>query len=232
MTLQQLIYEIRESFNLMSDDSQITNDLIAFFIKSARSTILQQRYSDPRNIVPSIAYQSITVNIGINAQSTISIPTVIKTTGNPNAPIKITAKDIADTHLSIPLNVVTMERLPFVGHNIYTSDQIFCALDEQGTIIFNGHNNLYKLINKVVVRAIFEDPEAVYAITNSGQDFWTSKYPLAENDWLDVRKIVDPKITEILGIPRDTLNDETNEQLEDNPQGQVNQKYQNRYNRY
>jgi len=219
MILKELIYEIRESFNLMSDDESITNELIAFFIKSARATILQQRYSDPRNIVPSVVYQSLIVGVGINAQSTISIPTILKTTGNPNAPIKITAKDIADTHLSIPLNVVTMERLPFVGHNIYTSDQIFCALDEQGTIIFNGHNNLYKLINKVVVRAIFEDPEAVYAITNPNQDFWLSKYPLAENDWMDIRKIVDPKIERILGTPKDTLNDETEERLDTNPQG-------------
>ena len=112
-----------------------------------------------------------------------------------------------------------MDRLPYVGRNIYTSSQIFCALDESGTIIFKSHNNLYKLINKVVVRDIFENPEEVYAISDPGLDFWDAKYPLAESDWMDIRKIVDPKIERILGTVKDTLNDATEERLDTNPQG-------------
>lgn len=219
MRLRELLYELRESFNLMSDDSEITQDLLAFFIKSARNTILQQRYSDPRNIVPSVCYQSITVSIGVNAKSDIKIPSVMKTTGIAHAPLKVTAKDIADTSLDIPLNVVSIERLPYVGRNIYSSDQIYCALDSDGTIIFNSGNNLYKLINKVVVRAIFEDPEEAYAISNPSLDFWDAKYPIAESDWVDMRKIIDPKIERILGTPKDTLNDATEERLDQNPQG-------------
>ena len=219
MKLREIIYDIRESFRLMSDDSSITNDFLAYLIKNARATILQQRHSDPRNIVPSVAYQSITVDIGVNAKSVLPIPSVIKTTGNPHAPLKIVGKDVADTSLDIPLNVVSLERLPFVGRNPYTSDQIFCALDEDGTIVFNSNNNMYKLINKVVVRALFEDPEAVYSISNPMLDFWDAKYPLAESDLMDVRKIIDPKIAGILGITKDSLNDATEERLDQNTQG-------------
>lgn len=219
MKLKDLIYDIRESYKLMSDDSPIFDTYLAYLIKNARATILQQRHSDPRNIVPSVAYQSLTVNIGIDAKSEIQIPSVIKTTGNAHAPLKIVGKDVADTSLDIPLNVVSMERLPYVGKNPYTSDQIFCALDGDGTIIFNSNNNLYKLINKVVVRALFEDPEAVYMLSNPGQDFWDAKYPLAESDLIDIRKIIDPRIERILGITKDTLNDSTEERLDQNPQG-------------
>lgn len=219
MTLREIIYDVRESFRIMSDDSDITNEYIAFLIKNARATVLQQRYSDPRNVIPSVAYQSVTVPIGIYAKSTITIPSIIKTTGNAHAPLKIYGINVADTNLQVPLNVVNLERLPFVGHNTFTSDQIYCAVDENGYIIFNSHNNLYKLIDSVIARGVFEDPEAAYAITYPSGDFYLAKYPIAEVDLMDVRKLVDPKIANILNTTKDTLNDSTEERLDKNPQG-------------
>ena len=219
MRLLELIYDVRESFRLMSDDSDITNSYIAYLINTARATILQQRYSDPRNIVPSVVYQKVTLPIGDNAKSTLQLPPVIKTTGNAHASLKVYGIGMADTNLEVPINVVNLDRLPYVGHNQFTRDQIYCALDEDGTLIFNSQNNLYKLINSVVARGISEDPEAWYAISNPNADFYNAKYPLAESDLLDVRKIVDQKLANILNITKDNLNDSTEERLDKNPQG-------------
>jgi hypothetical protein len=219
MILKELIYSIKEDYKLMGDDEPLSNAYFAYLIKNARATILQQRYSDPRNIVPSACYQKITVPIGINAKSSISIPPVIKTTGNSHAPLKIYGVGIADTMLEVPLNVVQMERLPYVGSNPYTSDQIYCALDEDGYIVFNSRNNLYKLINSVVARGIYEDPEAVYAITNPNSDFYLSRYPIADSDLMDIRKLVDMTLDKMKGITKDNLNDSTEERLDQDPQG-------------
>lgn len=224
MQLREIIFSVREDFHLMGDDSSITNEYIAYLIRSARSTVMQQRYSDPRNIVPAVEHQSFEATIGNNGISTTSIPSVIKTTGNPHASLKLYGVGIADTMLNIPLNVVSIERLPYVGNNPFTTDQIYCALDERGTIMMNSQNNLYKLINKVQVRGIFEDPEAVYPLTayakaNTSADFYDTTYPLSDGVLMDVRAIVDKKMLQILQIPKDDLNDATDETLEQNPQG-------------
>jgi hypothetical protein len=211
MTLKEIIYSIREDFRLMSDDSDQTQELFAYMIRNARALVLQQRYSDPRNIVPPVEYQSLTVPIGDDARSTIQIPSVIKTTGNAHASLKVYGTGMADTMLRIPLNVVHLERLPFVGNNPYNADQIYCAIDEDGTLIFNSKNNLYRLINSVVARGLFEDPEAVYLASGGIEDFYTVKYPLSEANLIDVRKIVDVKVMNMLKIPKDEFNDATEE---------------------
>lgn len=219
MNLRSLIYDIRESFKIMSDDNDIENSYLAYLIKSVRATVLQQRYSDPRNIVPSVVYQSVVLPIGDNAKSTVQLPAVIKTTGNAHASLKVYGIGMADTNLEVPINVVNLDRLPYVGSNQFTRDQIYCALDEDGTLIFNSQNNLYKLINLVVAKGIFEDPEAAFLLTNSNVDFYDARYPLAESDLLDIRKIIDQKLANILNTTKDNLNDSTEERLDKNPQG-------------
>lgn len=219
MTLKELVYDVREAFKLMSDDSQITNTYIAWLIDRARSSVMAQRYSDPRTVVPAVEYQKFTTSIGVNGVSTTPIPSVIKTTGNAHASLKIYGVGVADTMLNIPLNVVTVERLPYVGSNPFTSDQIYCAIDEGGYIAFNSKNNLYRLIDSVVVRGLFESPEEAYAISNPGQDFMNAKYPMADLTRLEAMKIVEDKMRIVLGIPKDNLNDATEERLDQNPQG-------------
>jgi hypothetical protein len=219
MSLREIIYSVREDFQLMSDDNDVTNEYIAYLIRTARNTVLQQRYSDPRNIVPSASYQSVIIPIGTNAKSSINLPTIIKTTGNAHAPVKVYGVGVADTNLEVPVNVVNLERLPYVGKNQFTADLIYCAINEDGTIIFNSDNNLYKLIDTVAVRGIFENPESAYNLTGNAVDFYDTRYPLAESDLLDVRKIVDRELERKLGVTKDNLNDSTEERLDKNPQG-------------
>jgi hypothetical protein len=195
----------------MSDDSPITNEFLAYLIRNARGTVLQQRYSDPRNVIAPVEMQSLTVPIGIDARSIIGIPSVIKTTGNAHSPLKIYGVGIADTFLQIPLNVVSLERLPYVGQNPYTVDQIYCAIDEDGVLVFNSANNTYKLINSVVARGLFEDPETVFIADGGYTDFYNARYPLSEQNWVDVKKLVDLKLMNLLRIPKDYINDATEE---------------------
>ena len=219
MILKEIIYSIREDFRIMSDDSDITNEYLAYLIRNARGVVLQQRYADPRNVVPAVELQSITVPIGTNGKSTIALPSVIKTTGNANSSLKVYGVGLAGTSLSTPLNVVSLERLPFVGNNPYLTDQIYCAVDEDGYLVFNSKNNVYKLVESVIARGLFEDPETAYTVNGGTSDFYSLKYPLSEQNLLDVRKIVDLKLSNLFKIPKDELNDSTEEGLTANPQG-------------
>jgi hypothetical protein len=203
----------------MSDDADQTNEFLAYLVRNARGTVLQQRYSDPRNVVPSVEMQSITTAIGLNGRSSIALPSIIKTTGNANSPLKAYGTGLSGTSLQLPLNVVSIERLPFVGNNPYVTDQIYCAIDESGYLVFNSKNNVYKLIESVIVRGLFEDPELAYTINGGANDFYSEKYPLSEQNLIDVRKIVDVKLANLLKIPKDQLNDSTEEGLSQNPQG-------------
>lgn len=219
MNLRSIIYDVREQFKLMSDDVAIVNNYIAFLINNARGVVMQQRYSDPRNIVPYNEYQTIPLTIGTNAMTTQAIPAVIKTTGNANSPVKIYTVG----ERQIPINVVSLERLPFVGFNPFTTDMIYCALNSDGKIVFNSQNEMYRLLNTINVRGLFEDPEAAWLIANPNAttDFWDAEYPISNGILLDVRKIVDQKLAQYLNINKDSLNDATEERLDKNPQGDM-----------
>lgn len=217
MTGKQIIYDIREQFRLMTDDVWPQNEYIMYLVNNARGAVMQQRYSDPRNIVPYNEYQIVPLTIGVDAITTEALPAIIKTTGNAAAPIKV----FTNGELDIPINVVSLDRLPYVGFNPFTTDQIYCALNSDGTILFNSQNSMYKLINSITVRALFEDPEAAYDLANpnSSTDFWDTEYPISTSVLLDVRKIVDQKMAQFLNTSKDTLNDATEERLDKNPQG-------------
>jgi hypothetical protein len=219
MKLRELIYDCREQFKLMSDDSNLTNFYIAYLINNARGVVMQQRYSDPRNIVPYNEYQLITLTVGQDAMTTVALPSIIKTTGNASSPIKA----YTVSPLSIPVNMVSLDRLPFVGFNPFTTDMIYCALNSDGKILFNSQNEMYKLLNTINVRGLFEDPEAAWRLANpnASTDFWDAEYPISNGVLIDVRKIVDQKLAQYLNINKDTLNDATEERLDKNPQGDM-----------
>lgn len=211
MNLKNIIYEIREQYKLMSDDAWPNNEFIASLVNKARSAVMQQRYSDPRNIVQYSEYQTVPLTVGSNAITTEALPTLIKTTGMSNSAVKI----YTSTELSIPLNVVSIDRLPYVGFDKFTSDFIYCALSESGHVVFNSKNQLYKLIDSVYVRGLYDDPEAAYYAANPGSttDFWDTEYPISGGVLLDVRKIVDKKMEQFIGETKDTLNDATEERF-------------------
>jgi hypothetical protein len=216
MTLREIIYDLREQYKLMSDDSWPTDQWFAFIINNARGAVMQQRYSDPRNIVPYNEYQAVTLTVGTDAVTTNALPAIIKTTGNASSPVKISTSG----PLQVPINVVSLDRLPYVGFNPFTTDMIYCALSTDGRVVFNSQNEMYKLIDGVSVRALFEDPEAAYYAEHpSLNDFYDTEYPISNGILLDVRKIVDQKLTNLLNTTKDTLNDGTDERLEKNPQG-------------
>lgn len=201
----------------MSDDESITNEYIAFLLNNARGVVMQQRYSDPRNVVPYNEYQIVPLTIGTDAMTTQALPAIIKTTGNASAPIKVSTNGPLD----IPINVVALDRLPFIGFNPFTTDMIYCAMNSDGKIIFNSQNSLYKLIDSISLRALFENPESAYDLANpnSSTDFWDTEYPCSSSILSDVRKIVDQKLIQTLNINKDSLNDATEERLDKNPQG-------------
>jgi hypothetical protein len=217
MTQKELIYEVRERFKIMVDDVWPTNEYIAFLINSARGAVMQQRYSDPRNIVPYNEYQIVSLTIGPTAVTNEALPAIIKTTGNASSPLKAyTSGD-----LQTGINVVSLDRLPFVGYNPFTKDLIYCAVRSDNKILFNSNNDLYKLLNAITVRGLFEDPEDAYKLANpnSTTDFWDTEYPISNGVLLDVNKIVDQKMAQLLNTQKDTLNDGTEERLAANPQG-------------
>jgi hypothetical protein len=216
MTFREILYDIKEQYKLMSDDSWPPLEWIAFIVNNARGAVMQQRYSDPRNIVPYNEYQTVTLAVGSNAITTNALPAIIKTTGNASSPIKVST----DGALNIPINVVSLDRLPYVGYNPFLTDMIYCSMSNDGKIVFNSQNSLYKLIDSISVRAIFEDPESAYDMEYpNGTDFWDTEYPVSNGVLLDIRKIVDAKMEGFLNTKKDTLNDGTDENLIQNPQG-------------
>lgn len=206
MNLRQIIYDIREAFNLESDDSSVTNRYIEYLVERAREFILDQKHSDPRNIISESTFQTLHVPINIGAESSIKVPPIIKTTGIVSSAMKAYGVNVAGTLLNVPLNVVSIDRLPYVGNSQFTQDKIFCAVSPDGTLILNSKNNMHKMIDVVMLRALFANPREVFEIEHPDLDFLDAKYPITDIILNDVRKIVDAKLSDKLNYNKDNIN--------------------------
>lgn len=232
MTLSQIVYEIRERYKLMNDDSWPQNAYIEYLVNNARAVVMQQRYSDPRNIPASQEYQAITDTLDSTGMSNRILPAIIRTS-NINTSLKVhgytTSTQGYDINKAIQFNVVPFDRLPYVGASQFTSDLIYCALTPEMKIVLNSGNDMHKLIDKIYIRGLFENPVDAYLQSlidgftqyTYEQYVKTEQYPISNSILLDVNKIVDAKMEKLLSITKDTLNDGTEERLDKNPQGNV-----------
>ena len=63
MTLNELIYSVRELLKADSDDSNVSNEFIAFLINSARVDYLKKYLNDFKKITPDSLLQTISIDL-------------------------------------------------------------------------------------------------------------------------------------------------------------------------
>lgn len=185
-TLRELIYDIKEMFSAYSDDILLSDEHLAFMIKTKRNTYLKNYISNLKKELPQQALQQICINLeedelcednALFLKSTSKIPATLESTGRSNI-----SQAFLNSRLAKWINIVNYERWPLIkSGGRYNHKQIYITLDPEDYLLVYSPSGNHELLEEIKLNNIFEDPEAAYNLTcdNSPEcDFYDSEFPI------------------------------------------------------
>lgn len=219
MTLNEIVYSIADKLQpFMSKDSNISLREIEYEIKVQRSLLIRNELNKKRTIDPNIVQdlgcveleladktECCVESLGCNILRTkLEIPKTIELHHKPS----ITRVGPIDKYnISYPL--ITLERSPYAGSGKYNKNLIF-AIYDRNRIYLVSNNPTHKLLTKINIRGIFEDPREIRKFTTcDGQTCYNSDSDYPINSWMIayLQDIIFNKFVNIVKMPVDIQTD-------------------------
>ena len=223
MTLNEIIYDVREKLKLNTEDISITDEYIAHLIGIKRNFIVKQRFSKFTRNIPEELKQIICVDLeplgvvadepcfGDIVRSSEKIPSMLEI-GGRDSMIAVRVHDL----LYPNINIIPAERLPFVGFNRWLQKQLYVAYDADGYLYLKSADPLHSNLKKIKVVGVFANPEEANELSGetSGCEWYDEKYPIEPYLVHDIVIMVVKELAPTLNIPEDNVNnsDESNRQ--------------------
>lgn len=218
MELNKIIYDIRERLKLNSDDIGYTDEYLAHLIDINRVFLVKQRFTNFTKNVPEELKQVICVDLevadsidgepcfGNVLRSVSTIPSLLEI-GGRSAIIGVRVEDIMHPHL----NIVSTERLPYVGYNKWLTKEMYIALDGDNKLYIKSSNPQHLNLEKIKLIGVFSSPEEADAMlcTPVGEecDYFEKEYPMEGYLIKDLVNMIIQDIAPTLIIPKDNVND-------------------------
>lgn len=184
-TYREAIYMCNDLLKGTSDDFTYTEEHIAYLLDKFRALLLKQRYgSDPKKHVPYSNYQTLEIILedtegGEYLKSTEAIPYTLQL-GIPRITI--------DNYYDITVELVSRERLPFVGNNKYLKKISYAAIDHNNTLLLkkNCCCCCYDPDTTLKLTAVFENPREITDEISFGESStdtheWDRNIPIEES---------------------------------------------------
>lgn len=192
MKYNELIYSIRERIKQNSDDSNISNREILFYINQQRSLFYRNQYNQRNRIIDNDVKQNLYVDVSLHSKdlcgNTETCTIVRSDKPLPNA-IELHHKNailnVTSVNIGVPdFSFVNWQQFKIAGVGRYTRNQIYASVHTDGYLYLKSSNPLVKQLNKVIVTAILENPLDVKGFQNCDSkeedcfDLSTFEYPL------------------------------------------------------
>lgn len=219
MTLNEIIYSLREVSRELSDDSRYTDDLIVDWINNQRAYIVRKELEKYGSVIDENVTQPlgcVPVSIADTGEccSGSSDCSVLRTEIIP-LPVKM-INTVLITHvgttdkLKPPFSFVDYDRAIWCGNGAFNKNIIFAFYYNNKVYIKTHPDNLYgQGLQKISVRGVFQDPRKAFDFAHcNGDDCWTydSEYPI-NNDTVELLKDNILKGRFLLNIKEDKAND-------------------------
>lgn len=216
MTKKELIYTVFEKLKINSDDMDITEEFVSFLIDSKRAMLLKQKFDAKPWAMPVETKQELCMSLeltnkvaGFEAAGTIlrtteSLPSSIKIKGK-EGPVTVRKYDSSSIHI----NIIPLERIPFIGSNPFTAQMIYGTIDYDNKFYLLSGSGKINMMTDIKISDIFEDPSAASEMecTESSLDIWDRQYPVELSMVDDIMKMVVQELSRTLQIPDDSDND-------------------------
>ena len=228
MTLDKIIYDVREQLKQYTTDSEVDNRYIIHLFNIKRAKYLRQDLNNFQHTTDISVTQTICMETEIVSANECNVPydcgTILRTKEKVPTPIELHVKPAITavkptTRLSVPFNFTTKQKAVY-SHFAPYNDGIYAFLDNDLHIYMVSTSPEIKLIECISVTAIFEDPlQTLTFKTCCGCDdplpcfdIATTNYPLQAH-YIDIVKSEVVKELAIgLSVPEDRENDSTDDQ--------------------
>lgn len=228
MTINEIIYDVRESVRQYHDDTDISDRYILHLFKLKRAKYLRQDLNNFQKVADISVMQTLCLETEIVSASEcgldIECETILRTKQPLPKLLELTLKtsiiSIKPNNLtSIPFNFITKEKAAFFN-NAPFKNNISVFLNTDNHLYFVSNNDAVKLLDCVTVTAIFEDPLELENYTNCcGCDpvekpcveWLTTDYPIQVHYVDPIREEVVQLLIRSIQIPQDKSNNATDD---------------------
>lgn len=218
MTKREIIYLVLEKVNVYSDDTDMSQELISTMIDTKRAMLLKQQFSKNPWHLPVEVKQELCLSLevtdaidGISCfgkilRTKVKLPGTIKIKGK-EGPLNIRKYDRTE----IGINLVPIEKLPFLGSNPSTAMLTYAALDYDGKLYLLSNRKNHLFLEAIKVTDIFEQPDLAAELECNTQsfsiEFWDQDYPV-EGAMIDqIVTLIAQDLVKTLQVPKDDIND-------------------------
>lgn len=215
MELSKIVYDIREKLKLGSDDIDITDSYLAYLVHVKRALLIKQRYGKFSKNIPEELKQDICLTLEKATVSGTCFSTILKTSQNiPNFIETYNRDSVIDIRLhdmtAVPVNIVSYQRIPYLGYNQWTKNEIYGAYHDGKLYLYSNKPN-FKLLKFITVTGMFSDPETADALncvsgTVNECDFIDKEYPVNAPMISDIVNMVIKELAPSLKIVDDKVN--------------------------
>tara|TARA_R110000822_G_scaffold227017_1_gene359640 strand:+ start:12539 stop:13213 length:675 start_codon:yes stop_codon:yes gene_type:complete len=218
MTKREIIYSVFEKLKIQTDDTDITEEFVSSLIDSKRATLIKQQYGSKPWGLPIEVKQELCMDLEVasSIDGLSCFGKILRTKSRLPNSIKIRAKEgplniRKYDRTEIPINIVPIERLPFVGHNGFIANMIYAAVDYDGKLYLVSTRKNHLFLENIKVTDVFDHPDDAYELicntTASSVEAWDQNYPV-ESSMADILiNMIAQELGKTLAMPEDNVND-------------------------
>lgn len=189
-----MIYDVRESLKLYTDDTEISNRYITYLFGIKRSKYLRQDLNNFQHTTDISITQTLCLGLEVVSANqcglTLECDTILRTKRPIPQPIELHVKtaitNVRPTkRIAIPFNFTTKEKAIYSKYSPF-NNAIFAFLDNDKHIYLLSNMDTLNLLECLTITGVFEDPLDLINYTNccdceespSCFDEDTTEYPL------------------------------------------------------
>ena len=229
MTLDKIIYDVRESLKQYTNDSEIDNRYIIYLYNIKRAKYLRQELNNYQRTTDQSVTQTLCLGlerVSINeCNIDYDCETILRTKKPIPQPLELHIKSAITNvkptkRISIPFNFTTKSKAIYSSFSPFNK-AIFAFLDNDKYIYFLSSEDSLNLLECVTVTGIFEDPLELQNYTNCCNceniepcfEINTTNYPIQPH-YIDlIKNEIVKDLINLLGIKEDKENN-SNDDIE------------------
>lgn len=223
MNLTKIIFDVRESLKLYTDDGEVSNRYITYLLGIKRSKYLRQDLNNAQHTTDISVTQTLCLGLEVVSANQcgldIECKTILRTKRAIPQPLELHIKtaiaSVRPTNrISIPFNFVTKEKAIYSKYSPF-NNAIFAFLDNDKHIYILSELDTIDLLECVTITGVFEDPLALMAYTNCcdcvdspscfNED--TTEYPLQPHYVDIIKNEIVSELAAKMNIKEDRSND-------------------------
>ena len=216
MTVNEVIFAIREKLKEYVDDTRFTDTYLVKLVDLKRALLIRQQYNQIQRSVDNQLEQLLVLPLEeVDSSDTPEEQTEFITRSKVRIPkvIELHHRNLIQRIATVgkldkPINVVSMRRFIYIGQDEFEVDSTYAAIDEQGYIYIKSLKNEEVNYNNISIRAIFESP---LNLAKEGDTLDTFEYPANIHMIDTIINMIVQELANIKSLPTDNENNSSDD---------------------